>query len=153
MWIKPPGWRPVDVAARFPKPAFDIQRERYHPPLTAALVIYGVVQFALLLGMGVHFLDLAKRLPASGLLAYAGFLLLSLGALGVLLEGRRTGFWLELLRLLATAIVALAMGGWFAVAQPGIGFAMAAVYLLSAVALVLARRPLSRTSNEMPRAL
>jgi alkylglycerol monooxygenase len=24
VWFKPPGWRPADVAARFPKPAFDI---------------------------------------------------------------------------------------------------------------------------------
>ena len=35
VWFKPPGWRPADVAARFPKPAFDIaQVQRYHPPVT-----------------------------------------------------------------------------------------------------------------------
>ena len=26
VWFKPPGWRPADVAARWPKPAFDIAR-------------------------------------------------------------------------------------------------------------------------------
>jgi len=136
VWIKPPGWRPVDVAERFPKPAFDIRRERYLPSLPTALIVYGLIQFALLLGMGVHFLDLAKRLPASALLAYAGFLLLSLAALGVLLEGRRAGFWLELTRSLATAALALAMGGWFALTWPAVGFAIAAVYLASATVLV-----------------
>ncbi|MFC4763490.1 sterol desaturase family protein [Dyella koreensis] len=150
VWIKPPGWRPADVAARFPKPAFDIQRERYSPPLPAALVVYGVVQFALLLGMGVHFLDLAKRLPASGLLAYAGFLLLSLAALGVLMEGRRTGFWLELARLAATAMLALAMDGWFAMTQPTVSFAIAAVYVLGAAVLVaLDRWPVRSTDSEL----
>lgn len=153
VWIKPPGWRPADVAARFPKAAFDIQRERYSPALPSALIVYGVVQFALLLGMGVHFLDLAKRLPASALLAYAGVLLLSLGALGVLLEGRRAGFWLELLRVLVTAMLALAMGGWFAVTQPVVGFAMAAVYLLSAVALVVVVRLPLRSADDGLRAL
>ncbi|WP_266170896.1 sterol desaturase family protein [Dyella subtropica] len=154
VWIKPPGWRPVDVAARFPKPAFDILRERYEPRLSPALAIYGVVQFALLLVMGVHFLDLAKHLPATALLTYAGFLLLSLSALGVWMEGRRIGFWLELARVSATAVLALAMGGWFAVAQPVIGFAIAAVYLVSAAALAgMDRWPVLRRAGGAPQAL
>ncbi len=37
VWFKHPGWRPADVAARFPKPAFDISRvERYDPPMSRA---------------------------------------------------------------------------------------------------------------------
>ena len=35
VWIKPPGWRPADVAARWPKPAFDIAAvQRFDPPLS-----------------------------------------------------------------------------------------------------------------------
>jgi len=34
VWSKPPGWRPADVAARWPKPAFDIgAAQRFDPPL------------------------------------------------------------------------------------------------------------------------
>ena len=98
VWFKPPGWRPADVAARFPKPAFDIQRERFAPQLSRGLVLYSLVQFALLLGMGVQFLDLAKQLPAASLIGYAVFLLLSLYALGSLTEGHRGGVGLELVR-------------------------------------------------------
>jgi len=107
VWLKPPGWRPADVAERFPKPAFDIQRERFLPPLSRGLTVYGLVQFALLLGMAVQFLDLAKHLPAATLVGYAVFLVLSLAALGALTEGRRLGVGLELARLLATAAVPL----------------------------------------------
>lgn len=141
VWIKPPSWRPVDVAARFPKPPFDIRRERFLPPLPRGLATYGVVQFALLLAMGVQFLDLAKRLPASGLLAYAVFLSLSLTALGVLLEGRRGGVWLELARLAAAGMLAVAMDGWFGLASPypKFAFAMVAISLLSAAALLAIR--------------
>ena len=33
IWFMPPGWRPADVAARFPKPAFRISEvQRYDPP-------------------------------------------------------------------------------------------------------------------------
>ena len=117
VWIKPPGWRPADVAERFPKGEFDIGRERFAPSLPTPLVIYSLIQFALLLAMGVHFLDLAKRLPASSLLGYAVFLLLSLYALGAMTEGRRGGYWLELVRLAATAMVPLIAGGWFGAAH------------------------------------
>lgn len=142
VWLKPPGWRPADVAARFPKPAFDIRRARYLPPLPRGLLAYGVVQFALLLLMGVQFLDLAKRLPASGLLAYALFLLLSLTALGVLLEGRRAGTWLETARLAATAAVAIATGGWFGVTgtYPHLALGIALASLASAAILLAIRR-------------
>jgi sterol desaturase/sphingolipid hydroxylase (fatty acid hydroxylase superfamily) len=37
VWLKPPGWRPADVAARWPKPAFDIRSvQRFDPPLPRA---------------------------------------------------------------------------------------------------------------------
>ena len=33
VWIRPPGWRPADVAARYPKPAFDLAAvRRFDPP-------------------------------------------------------------------------------------------------------------------------
>ncbi|WP_267226549.1 sterol desaturase family protein [Dyella silvae] len=117
VWFKPPGWRPADVAARFPKAEFDIQRDRYQPPLSRGLILYSLVQFALLLGMAVQFLDLAKHLPAWSLTGYAVFLVLSLTALGALTEGRRIGVGLELARLMATAAIPLLTGGWFGVPQ------------------------------------
>src|SRR5581483_9373549 len=113
VWIKPPGWRPADVATRFPKPAFDIRHARYNPPLSRALNVYCIVQFALLLLIGVHFLDAAPKmalLPAS---AYAAYLVYSLWALGFLLEARSVGAWLELLRGAGTAAVVAVSRRWF----------------------------------------
>jgi hypothetical protein len=35
VWLKPPGWRPADVARAWPKPAFDIAAvQRFDPPLS-----------------------------------------------------------------------------------------------------------------------
>jgi len=137
VWLKPPGWRPADVAERFPKPAFDIQRERFLPQLSRGLTVYGLVQFALLLGMAVQFLDLAKQVPATTLVAYAVFLVLSLTALGALTEARRIGIGLELARLFATAAMPLLTGGWFGVPQldARVVAAMVAVQALSALVL------------------
>jgi hypothetical protein len=37
VWLKPPGLRPADVAARFPKPAFEIARvQRFDPEAPAS---------------------------------------------------------------------------------------------------------------------
>ncbi|ULU25783.1 sterol desaturase family protein [Dyella terrae] len=137
VWIKPPGWRPADVAERFPKPAFDIGRARYLPLLSRGLTFYSLVQFALLLGMAVQFLDLAKHLAATELVGYAVFLVLSLSALGALTEGRRLGVALELARLLATAAIPLLTGGWFGVPHLDgrVVAVLVAIPVLSALAL------------------
>lgn len=115
VWIKPPGWRPADVAMRFPKPAFDIHHARYNPPMSRALDVYCIVQFALLLLIGVHFLDTAPKLAWLPAAAYAAYLVYGLLALGFLLESRSIGVWLELLRTAGTAALVAIGRRWFGV--------------------------------------
>ncbi|MBS7808136.1 lysoplasmalogenase family protein [Variovorax sp. PCZ-1] len=61
VFLKPPGWRPADVAARFPKPAFDIEsvRSKYYEPTSRAANWFGAVSFNLLLGGVAAFLWVA----------------------------------------------------------------------------------------------
>ena len=57
VWIKPPGWRPADVAERFPKPAFSMaQMQIFHPPMSRAVQWFALVQFAVLLTGGRFFM-------------------------------------------------------------------------------------------------
>ncbi len=138
LWIKPPGWRPADVAARFPKPAFEISTERFSPTLSKAMTIYVLMQFTLLLGMATQFLGMAGKAGLPVLLAYALYLVLSLWVLGGLLERRRWAAWLEALRVLASATIPLATGRWFGMTHPDshIGLTMAAVFGVSAIGLL-----------------
>jgi len=47
VWWKPPGWRPDDVAARFPKPAFDLAaRTKYMPGVSPRAAWGTLVLFA-----------------------------------------------------------------------------------------------------------
>ncbi|EIL97109.1 hypothetical protein RHOFW104T7_00800 [Rhodanobacter thiooxydans] len=141
VWLKPPGWSPADVAARYPKPDFVMPTERFDPPLSRPLKLYVLTQFALLLGMTTQFLGMAGSANLSTLLAYAAYLVAGLWLLGGLMEGRRWAWWLEVLRVLATALVPFATERWFGLAQLDrrLALAMAAVFGLSALALVLAR--------------
>ncbi len=85
VWFAPPGWRPADVAARWPKPAFDIAAvQRFDPPLPRGQAVSACVLFvAVLAGLGlflwhVHRLSLAEQLAGSVALVAA---LWSIGAL------------------------------------------------------------------------
>jgi len=137
VWIKPPGWRPADVAARFPKPAFAMPDTRYDPPLAAPLKLYVLVQFALLLGMVTQFLGLAGHAGLPELLLYAAWQVFGLCVLGALMEGRRWAWWAEALRVLAMTVLPLAAGRWFGVAHLDVRVALAFALVFGASALAL----------------
>jgi len=85
VWLKPPGWRPADVARRWPKPAFDMRAvQRFDPPLSrtagwtaAGLFALAVVCLSLLLW---H----AHRLDGLELLAGGGALIALLWLIGAI---------------------------------------------------------------------
>jgi alkylglycerol monooxygenase len=67
VFLKPPGWRPADVAEKFPKPAFDIEtvRSKYQTPASRAANWFGAISFCLLLGGVATFLWFADDLIPS----------------------------------------------------------------------------------------
>ncbi len=137
IWLKPPGWRPADVAARYPKPAFVMSGERFDPPLSRAATVYVLLQFALLLAMATQFLGLAATATLATLLVYAVYLVAGLCVLGALMEGRRWAPWAEALRVLATALLPLLTRQWFGESRLDghIAWVIAALFGLSALAL------------------
>ncbi len=89
VWLKPPGWRPADVAARWPKPAFDMRAvQRFDPPLSraagwaaAGLFVAAVVGLSLLLW---H----AHRLGGAEMLAGGAALVALLWLIGAITQPR-----------------------------------------------------------------
>ena len=139
VWLKPPGWRPADVAARRPKPPFDLQAVRtYHPPVPRAVLWWGAVQFvALLVGVSV-FLWFSDTLPLAQSALWLAALTAGLWAVGGMLQGRFSV--LETLMVhaaaLATATSALGLLQWHMVFKP----------LVMVVALVFAAKSRLKTS-------
>ncbi|MES2385502.1 MAG: lysoplasmalogenase family protein [Pseudomonadota bacterium] len=112
VWFKPPGWRPADVAARFPKEPFDMaQVQRFHPPLKPAVELLGGVQFLLLLAGVAYFLWHADAMAPGPALVWLAALGTGLWAVGGLLQGRLSVLQVLLIEaaVLATATAAL---GW-----------------------------------------
>lgn len=115
VWIEPPGWRPPDVAARFPRPAFDLQAvRRFDPPLSRAVAGTGAAHFVLLLGAASLFLWHADGMAPASSAVWVAALAAALWGTGALLQGRITP--LEMLMLeaavLATATSALGLIEW-----------------------------------------
>jgi sterol desaturase/sphingolipid hydroxylase (fatty acid hydroxylase superfamily) len=65
VWIAPPGWRPADVAARWPKPAFEIDKvQRFDPPLLPRAAALACVLFvAVLAGLGLFLWNVHRLSP------------------------------------------------------------------------------------------
>jgi len=89
VWIKPPGWRPADVAVRFPRPSFELAAvQRFHPDVSRAALWFGAVQFMLLLGGVAVFLWFAEGLPVVQAAVWLAALSTGLWTTGAVLQGR-----------------------------------------------------------------
>jgi sterol desaturase/sphingolipid hydroxylase (fatty acid hydroxylase superfamily) len=87
VWFKHPGWRPADVAARWPKPAFDIRQvERFDPPMSRGAQGLAVAVFLAALGATTLFLWNAHRLTFVQQAASAAAVLAGLWLVGWLCE-------------------------------------------------------------------
>ena len=121
VWLKPPGWRPADVAARFPKPAFSMaQMQLYHPPMTRAVQGFALAQFGLLLAGVTAFLWQADSAPLAHNAIWFAVLLVVQWALGAVMQGR-IGMWQTLMLqsgALATATSALGFTQWHWLFKP-----------------------------------
>ena len=115
VWLAPPGWRPADVAARFPKPDYDPRHdfERFDPPRSLALSFYALVQTAALVAADDQFLAVLPKQAAWLNVLYFGFIVASLVTLGGVLENRQEFVLLEGVRVAAVGLAVWLAGGWF----------------------------------------
>ncbi len=91
LWLKLPGWRPADVAARWPKPAFELARvERYDALVERAAQAAALGLFALAVaGLGLFLWYLEQLAPALRVAAAAALIAL-LWAIAALTQPRPT---------------------------------------------------------------
>lgn len=89
VWFKPPGWRPADVAQRWPKPAFALaQVQVYDPPVARAAMGYAGVGFVLLLAAVALVLWFAHQLAPLEVAIWSATLAVTFWSLGAVLQSR-----------------------------------------------------------------
>ncbi len=89
VWIKPPGWRPADVAARWPKPVFDVQQfVLFNPQASRAALWTAALLFQLVLAATTAFLWFAHQLSVSQQVAGAVGIVALLWLIGAITQPR-----------------------------------------------------------------
>ena len=107
LFFKPPGWHPEELGGFQAAPEVDPRHVKYDAAASGGLVAYVFVQFVLALAGATLLLfrqdDLSLALRVAGAVA----ILITLIALGGLLERKRWAVWLEPLRVIAVVVAAL----------------------------------------------
>lgn len=89
VWLKPPGWRPADVARRWPKPAFAIdQVQLFDPPLERIRMGFAAGCFVLLLAGVALVLWFAHAMDAGQVAVWSAALVAGYWAVGAVLQSR-----------------------------------------------------------------
>ena len=117
LWFMPTGWRPTDVAERFPVHKIEdvYHFDKYRTEASTAFVAWSWYQFIatafLLLFMLFSFADI----DFPGLFFYGGFIFLGIYGYTSLMDGLRSAPWIELARGLAGLGFMAYTGGWFGI--------------------------------------
>lgn len=133
VWFRRTGWRPPDVAERFPRQAQDLSLfQKYDPKPPPSQRRYALVQFmiSIVLALGIAELFVRRGLGAALIPCVA--LWLQLYTIGLLNEGRALAQRLEWLRLL------VAVPGLFLLFQATLNIENAALAWLAVAAYSLA---------------
>ncbi|MDP4264305.1 MAG: sterol desaturase family protein [Bacteroidota bacterium] len=140
LWFKPTGYRPPDVAAKYP--VYKIEDvyhfEKYAPPASKALNAWSWVQLVLiLLSISYLFGNIAAihKLNGSYIYIYGGFVFLSVYAYTELMDRNRYAIGWELAKNILGAAIIYRQGDWFGASaySPWISYALVAYFILSTI--------------------
>ncbi|KPA89610.1 sterol desaturase [Pseudomonas asplenii] len=141
IWFMPTGWRPADVAAKYPMTKHDLAHFRkFEVPLEPRQQVYIALQFAVYVALGSYLMNFAEKLPQAALVLGWAAMLLGLFVLGAGLENRPWALKLEVTRLLLNvplAWLAPLVGLWPASPLGWIG--LLSYSLLSVIGLYCSR--------------
>lgn len=141
IWFMPTGWRPADVAARYPLDSIkDVYRyKKYGPQLSITLKCWSWFQFAVVfLGM-MHLFNSLADIRFADALIYAAFLFLSIFSYSLLMDKNQNAWWMEILRSTLGLGILFVNGSWFTLSQP-LSYLVAAYLLAAAVAALYFHR-------------
>jgi alkylglycerol monooxygenase len=135
IWFMPLGWRPADVAEKYP--VYKIEDvyhfEKYNPNLSKSLSAWSFLQlFFLLLFISYLFGNIAQ-IALVDIFIYGAFVFLTVYAITELMDKNPNAWIYELLKNGLGAFILLNSGDWFGISQviPGAQFAVAGYLMIS----------------------
>lgn len=140
IWWKPTGWRPADVAERFPVQKIeDVYRfEKYNPASSGLLRGWAVAHLVLLLLIAAYFFGNIARIGSPQIFLYGLFMFVSVYALAELADKNPRVIWYDLLRVGMGFGILLVQRDWFGLDQVfPMGSKLMAAYLLLSLGMTV----------------
>lgn len=137
IWFMPTGWRPADVAERYPVHKIDdiYAYQKYQPDSSIWLQAWAWVQFVFALLLITYFFGHLGQIKTPGIFIYGGFLFLIVYSYTELMDRNPFAlFWETLKNGLGLAII-YTTGDWFGLSSilPWAVYAIAGYFALSTI--------------------
>ncbi|MCB9312280.1 MAG: sterol desaturase family protein [Lewinellaceae bacterium] len=144
IWFMPTGWRPADVAQRYPVDQVDSpdQLQKYDSHPGQALLLWAWTQLGLTLALMFWLFLRIGELPFSQILLYGLFLVVSVFSYTTALDRSRWSVVVEVLKVaFGISMIGVQGGGWFGLESslPMAGWSLAGVWVMFLAGLVWLR--------------
>lgn len=115
IWLMPTGWRPEDVAQKFP--VYKIEDvynfEKYSPVYSSALLTWSWIQLSMLLLTTSYLFANIATIGMPGIFVYGLFIFLTVYAYSELMDRNRFAFVWEIIKNVLGCVIIYKTGGWF----------------------------------------
>lgn len=136
IWFMPLGWRPEDVAAKYPVEKInDVYHfEKYSPKLSFGLLTWSIIQLMILLLIISYLFGNIAEIGIPGMFIYGGYIFLAVYAMTELMDKNPMAWFWEVLKSGFGIFVVLFTGDWFNISQniPGLLPVLIGYFVLSA---------------------
>ncbi|HSQ43737.1 MAG TPA: sterol desaturase family protein [Ginsengibacter sp.] len=115
IWLMPTGWRPADVAEKFPVYKIDdvYHFEKYGPEASNKLIAWSWVQLTILLIATSYLFANIAAIGSPGFFVYGLFIFLSVYSFTELMDRQRFALLWEILKNALGIFIIYKSGGWF----------------------------------------
>ncbi len=135
IWFMPTGWRPADVAGKYPVSSIkDVYHfKKYAPPLSGRLQLWSWVQFIATFILMMYLFNNIADIGFQAALIYGAFLFLSIFSFSMLMDRNRYAWWVEAVKSLAGLALIYWQGNWFGL-YSALSWLLAGYFIFSALA-------------------
>ncbi len=119
IWFMPTGWRPSDVAERFPIEVITDPhtQEKYDTKASIPLQVWSWAQLIITMVFMIYLFNNIVVFPFQDVLLYAAFLGFTIFCYTTLMDRSIHAGWLELLRFIAGVGLVFHMDGWYGIGE------------------------------------
>ncbi|MGB0523677.1 MAG: sterol desaturase family protein [Flammeovirgaceae bacterium] len=144
IWFMPVGWRPTDVAEKYPihKPEDIYQIKKYNTNPSKFLIVWSWFQLIFVLFLLLFMLHQFGAIGFPNLFIYGGMLMAGIYGFTALMDKDKMGLWIETARSLVGIGIILITGDWFGFGNlfPGAEYFILIYFIASFLGAVYAYR-------------